>query len=336
MARVSSPSETNSGNTRGFSIALAGTILWSTAAIFIRELTVSYQLPPLVLAFWREAGVAVGLLVVLGIFSPRLLRIQRSQLPFLILYALILMLFNTAWTISVALNGAAVSTVLIYSSPAITALIAYYLWKERLDKWKVSAVLLSLAGCVLVSGAYDPAAWRLNPVGIGLGLLSGFLFAVYSIFAKYAVKREINPWTTLAYTFSIAPVFLFMMLVMPVQTWLKINLGAVSDLLWMRDAWHGWGLLALLAFIPTIGGYGLYSVSLRSLDVGTANLIASSEPVFTTFLAYAFLGERLGAVQVFGSLLIMAGVFLLRVQKRDFGRIEKNSRGEYGNLKSGM
>ncbi len=326
MERDSNPSDENSASTGGFTAALTGTILWSTAAIFIRELTVSYQLPPLVLAFWREVGVAVGLLVFLGIFFPNLLRIKLRHFPFLILYAVILMMFNTAWTISVALNGAAISTVLIYSSPAITALIAYYLWKEQLNRWKVSAVIMSLVGCIFVSGAYDSALWRLNPVGIALGLLSGFLFAAYSILAKFAVRRGINPWTTLVYTFSIAPVFLLMMLFIPLQTWLHVNIGGFDDLLWLGSAWPGWLLLALLAFIPTIGGYGLYSASLRSLPVGTANLIASSEPVFTTFLAYAFLGERLQLIQVVGSILIMAGVILLRVRRQKRHRIEIVSR----------
>lgn len=298
----------------GFAAAIIGTVLWSTTAVFIRELTVSYGMPPLVLAFWREIGVAVGLVVTLAVIKPVLLGLPRRHFTFLVCYGLVLMLFNTTWTISVALNGAAVSTVLIYSSPAITALVSRWLWGERLGLARGAAILLSMAGCVLVSGAYRPVVWQLNPVGAVLGLLSGVLFAAYSIFGKLAARRGLNPWSTLVWTFSTAPVFLLFTLMLPVGSWLDVQTGSVRELMWLGDAWRGWLLVAVLALGPTIGGYGLYSVSLRTLPASVANLIASSEPVFTAVLAYLFLGERMLPVEFWGSFLIISGVLLLRMR----------------------
>ena len=94
-------------------------------------------------------------------------------LRYLVLYGLVLAIFNSLWTLSVALNGAAVSTVLAYCSAGFTALLGWWLLKERLDWGKLLAVALSLGGCVLVSGALDPAAWRVNLLGIITGILSG-------------------------------------------------------------------------------------------------------------------------------------------------------------------
>ncbi|MBN1266911.1 MAG: EamA family transporter [Anaerolineales bacterium] len=313
--------ETATSLTKGYGIALVGTIVWSTTAVFIRFLTVNYQMPALVLAFWREIGVALGLVIVIVLVKPRLLLVSRQLLPFFVLYGLILMIFNVTWTLSVALNGAAVSTVLVYSSPAITAIAAWRLWRERLDARKIVAVVLSMAGCVLVSGAYDSQIWHINPVGIVLGLVSGVLFAVYSIFGKEAARRDINPWVSLTYTFAFAPFFLLVLLLAPFEEWLRLDLGQFADLMWLGRSWEGWGVLLLLALGPTIGGYGLYSVSMRSLPASVANLIASTEPVFTTILAYLFLGERLLPVQILGSILILAGVILLRLQNGTASRV---------------
>jgi drug/metabolite transporter (DMT)-like permease len=85
-----------------------------------------------------------------------------------------------------------------------------------------------------------------------------------------------------------------------------------SDFFWLGDALAGWVILFLLAAGPTLMGFGLYNVSLSLLPSSVANLIVTLEPAFTTLTAYLVLGERLNAVQVYGSLLILASVGLLR------------------------
>jgi drug/metabolite transporter (DMT)-like permease len=123
--------------TKGYSIAITGTVFWSTTAIFIRYLTQYHQLPPLVLAFWRDLFVCIALAAALAIISPAGLRSGRGQFKFLALYGLELSIYNSLWTISVALNGAAVSTVLACSSAAFTALLAWRLFGERLDRLRL-------------------------------------------------------------------------------------------------------------------------------------------------------------------------------------------------------
>src|SRR5512137_994670 len=111
---------------RGYTIALISSVFLSTTAPFIRHLTTTYQIPALVLAFWRDVFVAVTLLPILGLFRPALLKLTRANLVYLLAYGLLLALFNAIWTTSVALNGAAVSTVLAYCSAAFTALLGWW------------------------------------------------------------------------------------------------------------------------------------------------------------------------------------------------------------------
>lgn len=298
--------------TRGYLICLIGTVVWSTTAIFIRYLTDVYQLPPLVLAFWRDLILSLALLAFFLFANPRRLRLERRHVRFIAAYGLVLSLFNSLWTISVPLNGAAVSTVLAYSSAAFTAILGWRLFREPLNAVKIIAVVLSLAGCVFVSGALDPAAWKLNPVGIITGLLSGLAFAGYSLMGKAASERSINPWTTLLYTFSIAAVFLFFYN----QIAGALPAGVASrNLFWLDGELAGWGLLFALAIGPTIGGYGLYTVSLTYLPASVANIIATLEPVMTAVWAYFLLGELFTPPQWVGSLLIISGVIVLRVNE---------------------
>jgi drug/metabolite transporter (DMT)-like permease len=302
------PAHNSTSFSKGYLIAFTATILWSSTAVFIRYLTETYRLPPIVLAFWRDFIVALTLGAAMYIARRRLFNIPRAQWLFLLLFGLVLALFNSMWTVSVAFNGAAVSTVLAYSSAGFTALLAWRFLGERLDWPKITAVGLSLAGCVLVSGAYDPAAWNLNPVGITVGLISGLAFAVYSLMGRSASHRGLHPLTTLFYTFGFGSVFLLLFNLFPQGA----GETPLASLLWLGAHWNAWIVLVVLAVGPTIGGYGLYTLSLVHLPASVANLIATLEPALTAVLAYFFLSERLTFPQMVGSALILAGVLFLR------------------------
>jgi len=299
---------------RGYLIALVGTAVWSTTAIFIGYLTTRFHMPPLVLAFWRDLIVAGTLFGVIGLVARPLLRLGRRNLPFLVLYGFVLAVFNALWTISVALNGAAVATVLVYSSPVFTALVGYRWLGERLDGFKISAVVLSIVGCALVSSAYDLAAWQVNPAGILVGLATGVAFAAYSLFGKASSRRGVNPWTATLYTFAFGAAFLLLVQRPDTLLWLSRPLAAGSG--GWPEAVLGWGTLILLAVGPTIGGYGLYTVSLTYLPAATANLITTLEPALTAVLAYVFLGERLTVPQLLGGGLALIGIVLTRFSER--------------------
>jgi drug/metabolite transporter (DMT)-like permease len=297
---------------RGYPIAVLSAAILSTVAIFIRYLTLTYDLPPLVLAFWRDGFVALTLLPVLAMFRPGLLRVKVPDIFYLMAYGLILAIFNSLWTLSVVLNGAAISTVLAYCSAGFTVLLGWWLLDERLDWAKGIAVVLSLGGCILVSGALDPSAWRSNLAGILTGLSSGLLYAIYTLLGRSASQRGLNPWTTLLYTFGFAAAFLLLFNLLPGGLF-PGKAVRPADLFWLGDALAGWGILFLLAAGPTVLGFGLYNTSLVYLPSGIANLVVTLEPAFTAVIAYILLGERYNGTQISGSLLILAGVVFLRI-----------------------
>lgn len=306
---------TASRSSKGFFIALAATVLWSTTGPFISYLVTTYSLPSLALAFWRDLFVSFGMFAGLLAFSPARFRLDRKQWGFMVWYGLTLAIFNSLWTLSVAHNGAAVATVMAFSSPAMTAILSYFLLGERFNALKIFSILLSFSGIVFVSGAYAPAAWSLNPLGIIFGLLSGLLFAIYNLEGKHASDNDIDSWTALLYSFAGATFFLFF-----------FNIGSAvfvtrqplfADLTVLGSSLSGWGLLFLLGVAPTLGGFGLYTLSIRYLSPTISNLIATLEPAFTGVWAYLFLNEVLTRHQFIGSMLLLAGVALLRLRNND-------------------
>jgi len=305
-------SKSTSRLTLGYLICVSAAICWSFTGILIRYLTVNYHIPPLTLAFWRDLFMVLALTATFALANPERLHLERRHWSFFVLFGFEVSLFNSLWTISVALNGAAVATVLAYSSVAFTAVLGRWLLHERLNSMKVLAVTLCLLGCVFVSGAYAASAWQINPVGIVTGLLSGLAFAGYSLMGRVAGQRGVNPWTTLNYSFILAVPFLLAYNLF--ARWLPAG-TASTQFFWLGGAVLGWALLVFLSIGPTIGGFGLYSVGLTYLPASVANLIATLEPVMTAIMAFILLGERLSAPQWFGSALVIGGVIIIRLSE---------------------
>jgi drug/metabolite transporter, DME family len=300
-----------SRSSKGYLIALLGITLWSTTGVFISYLVTNYNMPPLLLAFWRNLLVCAALIPALFVVRRSLLQIQRSQIPFYVFYGFVLAVFNSIWTLSVKANGAAVATVLAYSSAGFTAILAWWIFRERLGLVKLIAIILSLSGCILVSNAYHPEMWTLNPLGIITGLLSGLLFAGYTLIGKEVTRRNIDTWTSMLYSFAFGSFFILIFNLFPVLPGVA---GSIPALLPNLPG-QGWLVLIVLSFIPTVLGFGLYNGSMNYLPASITNLLATLEPAMTAVEAYLFLHERMTLIQILGSLIILSAVLIVQLEK---------------------
>lgn len=300
-----------SRSAQGYTAALISAIFLSTTSIFIRHLITEFDVPPLVLACWRNVIVVSTLIPAMLVLSPRLLRVGWPNIPFLALFGLMLAGFNGLWALSVANNGAAVATVMVYCSVAYTAILGWKFLGESLGALKFGAIALCLGGCALISGALNASAWQTNFLGVVVGLLTGLCYTAYSLMGRVTSERGISPWTTLLYIFGFAGFFLF--LVNLTGGWFPGSAVTPLDMFWLGSRWDGWIVLILLGAIPTVGGYGFYNVSLCLLDASIANIIVSLEPAFTAIFAFLILGEVLTPVQLLGSALLLAGVAAIKL-----------------------
>ena len=300
-----------SRTSKGYLIAIVGITFWSITGVLISYLLTNFGIPALVLAFWRDLFVCVALFPALFLIRRSLLRIKVTQIKFFVFFGLILAVFNSIWSLSVKANGAAVATVIAYSSAGFTAILAYWLFKEKLGFHKILAVILSLGGCVLVSGAYRLDMWKLDPLGLTVGLLSGLFFAGYSLMGKEAARQKINPWTSLVYSFAFGSVFLMIFNMIPI---LPGSAGSITAL--MPDLpINGWIILIVLAFVPTVFGFGLYNTSMNYIPASNANLLATLEPVLTAIEAYIFLDEQMTILQIIGGLFILSAMLMIFLEK---------------------
>jgi len=77
--------EVNKSN-KGFLIALASAVVLSFTGIIIKLVSEDYQLPALILAFWRDFFVVLCAFPFLFFLKPGLLLVQKSNKVFLIIF----------------------------------------------------------------------------------------------------------------------------------------------------------------------------------------------------------------------------------------------------------
>lgn len=307
----------SSGRGQGYVIAIISAMLLAFTAIIIRMLTEYYHLPTFVLAFWRAALVALVLLLVLLPLKPQWIRLNMAQLRFYLFYGLLLAIFNSLWTLSVALNGASIATILSYSSVGFTVLIGWSMYSERLNLRELLVIVTSLIGCVLVSNGGSLSYPSFDVLGLTVGVLSGIGYTLYTLGGRIASERCYPVWNTILYVFAFSALYQLVFNQLLITFPLAALQGMAGDLFFLSRAtaevqWNGWWLLLILAAGPTLMGFGLYNMSLKTLPLAIANLILSMELVFTAIIAYFLLAERMSPLQLLGSGLIMGGVLMLR------------------------
>ena len=285
---------------RGYVIVLTGTFIWALTGIVIKILLTQYHLETMTIAFWRVFFVTAFVFFAILLLDAKQLTIAWRDLPIFALYGLIGMAAHQiVWITSVQYNGAAVATVIIYTSPALVALFAWRFMRETMDAGKFAALALTILGIVLIARAYDPAQVQLNAIGLAAGIGSAFTFATYSVIGR-TVTRRYSAWTSLFYAFLFGSIFL-----------LPLSL-IVHDFVPATLSFDGWGTLLFLALVPTLGGFGAYTIGLSHLPASVASILAAAEPVTTAIIAYFVFGEVLDSPQLVGAALILAGILMLR------------------------
>jgi drug/metabolite transporter (DMT)-like permease len=162
------------------------------------------------------------------------------------------------------------------------------------------SIVLTVAGCALVVRVYDPAALRLNFLGVLAGVGTAFAFAFY-ILTSRAALRFVRPWTLVAYGYLAASV-VWLPLVPP---WRMVAAGFPRQT---------WGAFLAIATLGTVVPFGLFINGLKHLPPTQASILAMLEPVVATLAAYLILGEALLPLQALGGVLVLSGVILVEAK----------------------
>lgn len=282
----------------GAALVLGAASLWATFGIFAKYL---YQagLEPLEVASARAATGFAAVLLSAAAGRMRGVRVPLRAIPFLAAYGVLgFALFGLLYLAGLQQTTVSIAVALLYTAPAFVVLISAVLWGERFGRVRMLALMLVLAGVLLVTGAAGSLLSGSAPLPLPallFGLGSGLGYALYTLFSKVAGQRY-GTRASLFWSFAFAAASLCL-LASPVTPFLR----APEQTL----------LLIGLGIVPTLLPYALYLAALRHLRASTAAMLASIEPAIAALLAALLLGERMAALQMVGMVLVVCAAILL-------------------------
>ena len=280
---------------RGYALIALAAILWATLGPAARY-SLARGIEPLEVSFWR--ALFGGALFAVHVLATRRGRIARRDLPAMVAFALVGVTFLFgAYFQAVRLGGASLAAVLLYTAPVWVVIASSVVLRERITRTKAGALVLTLAGVVLVATA-GGANVRISAAAIGWGLASSFAYATYYLFGKRYFPR-----------YAVTTVFMYALLLG------AVGLAPLVD--WSPKTAADWAVFGWLAAVPTYAAYLVYGTGLAHVEAGRAATVATLEPVVTALLAYLLWREALGARGYLGAALVLVGVLLTtRVRMR--------------------
>jgi drug/metabolite transporter (DMT)-like permease len=231
--------------------------------------------------------------------DPKALRVSRDDL--LRFAAMSLTGYGAAslcYAYAVGMIGPSVTTVLLYTYPAIVSVIGWLFLSERFPPRRIAAVALTFAGCALAAGVIG-AGTTLAPLGIALGLGAGLGYAVFNVLS-FRTMRRTPRLTLMAYTFTFSAVE------MAVAAAVSGTIPSVAR--WAPSAWV---VVALMVAVPTFAAIMLYLGGVQRMGAPRAAVVSTLElPFAVVFASLAFPSEQLRPIQLLGALVVLAGVVL--------------------------
>ncbi len=278
-------------------VLVANMALWGGALVVARGI---HELaPPMALTFWRWV---VAVLVLLPFVARKL----RQELPLKpqarrsIYWICVTMAAGTTLSVvAVNFTTAINATVINATQPALTALAAFLLVRERLFPLQTLGVVLAFLGVIVMVSQASLGTLLQMDINIGDLVMLGaaICWSLYSV--EMHRSTHLPSSDVLVFLIACTGIALSFPLYLIEASYFRsfqltpVTLSAVSYL--------GIGSTVLAVY--------LWNAAIRSVGANRAAVFLNLIPVFGATFAIIFLGERILAYHVIGGLLIVIGIF---------------------------
>lgn len=278
-------------------LVIASAACFGTLGV-LTSLAYRYGARPLPTLAWRFAIAALLMGCFLAFTRPAALRAGARDLGrFALLSITGYGAASLCFFFAVQHTSASVVTVLLYTYPALIAIV------EALEKraWPplavVAGIVLTFGGCTLVVGLFQPGL-TIDAAGIALGLGAGVAYGLFTMLSDRLVPGR-SRLVVMTYMFGISALIMVLIATVFGES---LSPGSWDPRLW-------WLLLGIVT-LPTIIAVVLYLGGIRRLGPARAAIASTTEPVFTILLSWLVLGERLTVLQMAGAALVIGGIML--------------------------
>jgi len=185
----------------------------------------------------------------------------------------------------------------------VVPILAYFFLKEKLDARKLTGIVFSFAGAIILSTNLQFEG-LLNKGGILGDLLILGAVLTWGVFIILTRKFAMTFGAFLLLFPSVAATVFF---AFP-TVWVTRTMTVDAAGLWVSLL-----LAVFCTIIPTL----LYNYALTVVDATTSTIINPIEILSAGFLGILFLGETLTPVELSGGILILLSVYIVTIRKKN-------------------
>lgn len=193
--------------------------------------------------------------------------------------------------------SAGLERLVLFTYPTLTLLIGWLAQGRRISRREIVASLLCYGGIALAVVHDIEVSGEAATIALGCALVFGssLSFAIYLTGAAAPIRKlGATRFSALATLVSTVAVSLHFVALRPLDA-----LAQPAPVLWLAVA---------MALFSTVLPVFLQSAAIRRMGAQTAALVGSTGPVITVFLAWWMLAEPVSALQMAGTVLVIAGV----------------------------
>jgi drug/metabolite transporter (DMT)-like permease len=256
----------------------------------------------------RSTGAFLGLAAIVALTDRDAIRTHVRELVLLVALG-VGGLALVQWSYFFAIHRLPIGEALLiqFVAPLLVALWARFVYREGVRRRIWIALALALSGLVLIVQLWH--VHRLDGLGLAASGLACVSYAFYLLVAERGVKAR-DAISLSAWGFLSAALFWA-----AAQPWWSFPAETVDTSISLHGHLSSlhlsvWALIAWMVVLGTIVPFALLVGALRHIPATRAGIIAMLEPVAGSVVAWAWLGESLGAAQLLGGTIVLVAIAL--------------------------
>jgi drug/metabolite transporter (DMT)-like permease len=286
----------------GFSLAVAGAVLFSTKAIIVKLAFRDTGVDALTLLMLRMLFSLPFYLVAVWLVSRKENQPPLTRKDWLMILAMGILGFYLSSLfdfIGLQYISAGLERLILFLYPTFTVLINTWLFKNRLNRTQFIALVLTYLG---IGIAYfgELQLDTSNPqfvFGSFMIFLCAITYACYLVGSGRMVQRVgVTRYTAYAMLTATAGIF--------------IHFLVMQDVRDVQFSTLGWYSVFIAVFATVLPSF-MMSNAMKRIGSNNVSIITSIGPISTVIQAHFFLGEKIISAQIAGTVLVIAGVLLI-------------------------
>lgn len=279
---------------------LSGATLFGLLGICTRYFQQECGLSALETVLIRLSVSCIVLFLLISVFSRESLKIKAKDIPLFIVFGLFKIASDVTFFYAQTTIDLSMATLLQMTSPFYVMIVSLFLFRDAITLKKVSAMVMAMIGCILVTGIISGNE-NIKISGVLGALMSGMCFGMFLIGSRLAQNRGIKPEASLFYTLLIAG-----LIALPFS-----DVGAVADAVSSET-----GIIAAIALgvFMTMVPFFLYAWSVKYIEPTLSSILSVFELVVAAAVGFLVFGEGLSPLKIAGIILVISSVILMNIK----------------------